>query len=458
MFENTLLIIKADYMDRRKTLLQYLMRRGFQIQGQRHLLFSVEKAAEFYADLVDTPYFMIQVTLLSKGNSEAYILTKKNAVEDMLNILVYIHEPIFPLEQLKFCKKADIIGPMMHELYDIVNQKDDKDANKGWKTKLAEALDLSHAGLPQISNLCNYSPSPNMLGKAIQTKATSFKPIRLHPGAGTGSTATLKSHAISYTTQGTTLDSSSSSCISCTSFESIDKCLRQAYRKVPLADLIKAKTAPLEISGSEKDLQKIEMGEEKQIEMEMLEEYFKAEMKSIGEEQSMHEQNVSSIEISSVSSMEVSSAAEAAAEDSAGKELVAEVSIAIKSIASEAPIEGTTAIEPRVEKSAISLPGVGENVTAEIVSEKAVGFAVSAGNIGEELVAEEPIVDQPVNKGIISEEPVAEKQIAAVPSAAEPSVTAADEHTVEEIPIREENQIPQELAAQELAEQPAVAD
>lgn len=88
MFENTLLIIKADYMRRRKTLLKYLMRRGFQIQGQRRLLFSVEEAAEFYADLVDTPYFMIQVMLLSKGNSEAYILTKKNAVEDMLNILV----------------------------------------------------------------------------------------------------------------------------------------------------------------------------------------------------------------------------------------------------------------------------------------------------------------------------------------------------------------------------------
>uniref|UniRef100_A0A1B0A802 Uncharacterized protein n=1 Tax=Glossina pallidipes TaxID=7398 RepID=A0A1B0A802_GLOPL len=357
----------------------------------------------------------------------------------------YIHEPIFPLEQLEFCKKAHIIGPTMHELYDIVNQKDDKDANKAWKIKLAEALELSHAGLPQISNFCNYSPSPNMLGKGIQTKATSFKPARLHPG--TGSTATLKSHVISYTTQGTTLDTSSSSCISCTSFQSIDTCMRQSHRKVPLADLVKAKTAPLEICGSEKELQKIEMGEEKQIEMEMLEEDFKAEMKSIGEEESMHEQNVSSIEISSVSSMEVSSAAGAAVEDSVGKEFVAEKSFAVKPTTSEAPIEETTAIEPRAEKSTVALPGVGKNVTA----------AAAAGNIGEELVAEEPIVEQPVTKGVITEEPVAEQQIVAVPSAVEP-VTTADEHVVDENPIPEENQIPQELAAQELAEQRAVAD
>lgn len=369
-----------------------------------------------------------------------------------------IHEPIFALEKLAFCKKAHIIGPMAHELYDIVNQKDDKDANKSWKIKLAEALELSHAGLPQISNFCNYSPSPNMLGKAIQTKATSFKPVRLHPGAGTGSTATLKSHAISYTTQGTTLDTSSSSCISCTSFQSIDTCMRQSYRKVPLADLVKAKTAPLEICGSEMELQKIGMGEEKQIEMEMLEEEFEAEMKSIGEEESMHEQNVSSIEISSTSSMDVSSAAGASVEDSVGKELVAAKSIVIKPTASKAPIEETTALELRVAKSAVALPGVGENVTAEIVSEEAVADAAAAAeNIGEELVAEEPIVEQLVTEGVTTEEPVAENEVVAVPSAVEP-VTTADEHAVDENPIPEENQIPQELAAQELAEQPAVAD
>uniref|UniRef100_A0A1B0BME9 Nucleoside diphosphate kinase-like domain-containing protein n=1 Tax=Glossina palpalis gambiensis TaxID=67801 RepID=A0A1B0BME9_9MUSC len=478
MFENTLLIIKADYMHKRKILLKYLLRRGFQIQGQRHLSFTVEEAAEFYSDLVDTPYFMMQVMLLSKGNSEAYILAKKNAVEDMLNILVcyfgssiemdryihittcsrktqreisyifpnYIHESIFPLEQIKFCTKAHVIGPMIHELYDIVTQKDDKDANKTWKMKLAEALESSHAGLPQISNVCNYSPSLNMLGKAVQTKATSFKPIRLHPGAGTGSTATLKSHVISYTTQATTFDSSSSSCISCTSFESIETCMRQSYRKVPLVDLVKAKTAPLEICGSERELQKIEMGEEKRIEMEMLEE---AETKSIGEEESTHEQDVFSIEISSASSMEISSGEGAAVEDSVGKELVAGESIVVEPTASAAAIEDTNAIEARAEKSAVALDVIGEDVTAGIVTEEVVGYeSPSVGNIGEEPADENPIVEQPVTKGLITEEPVAEKQVVAVPSAvlSEPVTTDGD-HA-----FNEENQIPQEVTEQELAE------
>lgn len=87
MFEDTLLIIKADYMHRRKQLLMYLLKSGFQIQGQRRLLFSPELAAEFYDDLSDSPSFMMYVILLSKGNSEAYILAKNNAAQDLLEIM-----------------------------------------------------------------------------------------------------------------------------------------------------------------------------------------------------------------------------------------------------------------------------------------------------------------------------------------------------------------------------------
>lgn len=87
MWENTLLIIKADYMRNRKILLNYLLKRGFQIQGSRCLLFSPEQAAEFYKDRADDIDFMVLVILLSKGISEAFVLAKDNAVRSLVDIM-----------------------------------------------------------------------------------------------------------------------------------------------------------------------------------------------------------------------------------------------------------------------------------------------------------------------------------------------------------------------------------
>lgn len=75
-------------MAKRKHLLIYLLQNGFQVQGQRKVKFTPELAAEFYRDISEEPEFMFQVILLSKGPSETLILTKENAVEDLLNSMV----------------------------------------------------------------------------------------------------------------------------------------------------------------------------------------------------------------------------------------------------------------------------------------------------------------------------------------------------------------------------------
>lgn len=88
MFEDTLLIIKSDYLNKRKFLLKYLLQKCFQIQGNRRLRFTPEMAADFYNYIGDGALFMVQVIMLSKGNSEAFILAKEDAVKDLIDTLV----------------------------------------------------------------------------------------------------------------------------------------------------------------------------------------------------------------------------------------------------------------------------------------------------------------------------------------------------------------------------------
>lgn len=88
MFQDTLLIIKCDYMHKRKQVLLKLLQSDFQIQGNRRVLFTPEHAAEFYSHMAEDKLFMLQVILLSKGKAEAFILTKENGVEDLLNTMI----------------------------------------------------------------------------------------------------------------------------------------------------------------------------------------------------------------------------------------------------------------------------------------------------------------------------------------------------------------------------------
>lgn len=88
MFEDTLLIIKSDYLHKRKFLLKYLLEKCFHIQGSRRLHFTPEMAADFYNYIGDGALFMVQVLMLSNGNSEAFILTKEDAVTNLMETLV----------------------------------------------------------------------------------------------------------------------------------------------------------------------------------------------------------------------------------------------------------------------------------------------------------------------------------------------------------------------------------
>lgn len=83
-----MLIIKANYLRKRKTLLTHLLNKCFQIQGNRRVRFTPEMAADFYNYVGDGALFMTQVIMLSNGNAEAFILAKENAVTDLLNTLV----------------------------------------------------------------------------------------------------------------------------------------------------------------------------------------------------------------------------------------------------------------------------------------------------------------------------------------------------------------------------------
>ncbi|KAL9897850.1 uncharacterized protein ACN427_006225 [Glossina fuscipes fuscipes] len=284
MFEDTLLIIKADYMHRRKQLLIYLLKNGFQIQGQRRLLFSPELAAAFYDDLVDSPNFMMYVILLSKGNSEAYILAKNNAAQDLLNIMTcyfgtsaeldcnvhvttchlkvqreisfifpnYIYEPIYCPEKLAFGTRNPIIKPLLQKLYDITTETE-PDHNKVWKVQVADYLNSSNKNLPRISNLGIRTTLRNVQERAQQTKFTTFKQFKVHPGLDRGSAATLKSQI----SGGSSVHISTSSCVSCSDFGSTDERIWHIHRKEPLTDLIKKKTAPLTpaLSETEKEEQ-----------------------------------------------------------------------------------------------------------------------------------------------------------------------------------------------------------
>ena len=88
MFTDTLLIIKCDYLHKRRNILLKLLEVGFQIQGSRRVLFSPENAAEFYSENSEDRCFMLQVILLSKGVAEAFILAKTDAVDELIKHMV----------------------------------------------------------------------------------------------------------------------------------------------------------------------------------------------------------------------------------------------------------------------------------------------------------------------------------------------------------------------------------
>ncbi|KAM7362534.1 uncharacterized protein ACRADG_013168 [Cochliomyia hominivorax] len=275
MFQDSLLIIKSDFLTKRKPLLLFLLQQGFFIKGQRKICFTPELAAEFYEDQAEDPGFMLKVILLSKGNSEAFILCKESAVEDLLNQMVcyfgtstemeqnihvtkslskvqqeitfifpnYIFEPIFCPDQNKFCTNNPLLDTTISTLYDIVTNPE-IDPHKSWKVKLAEALALANKSVPQVSNQCSHNPKLNVQEMAQQTKITCLKHEKDEK-----EDENISKIFSDFSKDFTSFNVTTSSCISCSSFDSAAKCVQQTHEH-PLSMIIKARTVPLAMSES----------------------------------------------------------------------------------------------------------------------------------------------------------------------------------------------------------------
>ncbi|XP_017101101.2 uncharacterized protein [Drosophila bipectinata] len=248
MFENTLMIIKPDYLHKRRPVLLKLLSEGFQLQGNRRLAFSPETAAEFYADYADEKGFMLEVILLSKGVSEAFIVTKTNAVQELLNIMIcyfgsasdlernvhvtknagcvareinfifpnYIHEPTHMFDRNNFCTRP-MLKPLFSEIYDILQNTDCSQDN--WKVRVSDYLVRSNPAVPQISNQCQQRPEVGIQNKSQQTAMT-YAPLPSATGVQPRTKKTDSSTSpLTSTSPHSSMLLSSSSCVTCGGFE-----------------------------------------------------------------------------------------------------------------------------------------------------------------------------------------------------------------------------------------------
>lgn len=99
---------------------------------------------------------------------------------------------------------------------------------------------LTNEALPQISNQCSYNSQLNMQDTAQQTKITCFKPEEIKGNVFKG----FSLSDMSLSKYCSSLNITTSSCVSCSGFESGAECVKQTYQQ-SLEEIIKARTAPL---------------------------------------------------------------------------------------------------------------------------------------------------------------------------------------------------------------------
>ncbi|XP_017000584.2 uncharacterized protein [Drosophila takahashii] len=256
MFENSLLIIKPDYLHKRRPVLLKLLSEGFQLQGNRRIAFSPETAAEFYADYADEKGFMLEVILLSKGVSEAFIVTKENAVQELLNIMIcyfgsaselernihvtknsnsvareinfifpnYIHEHHQMFDHNNFCNRP-MLKPLLEEIYDIMQNVDCSQEN--WKVRLSDYLVRSNPKMPQVTNQCQQRPDVGIQDRSQQTTMT-YAPKPSVRGVPPRDKKTQSSSTpLSSTSPHSSMLLSSSSCVTCGGFERTEPCISE---------------------------------------------------------------------------------------------------------------------------------------------------------------------------------------------------------------------------------------
>lgn len=160
-----------------------------------------------------------------------------------------IHEPIYCVDQMQFCKQNTVIGPLIAEMYNMLKFPDEE-PDKSWKRKIAEFLLRDNPNLPRITNICNRCLRKNFVETPQQTIITSMKqdrePLRSFR-KGLKITPSFHTQDLSADTVDSSLNVTSSSCISCSIFSSQDNLATQqhTYPKKPVEEVITIKTVPL---------------------------------------------------------------------------------------------------------------------------------------------------------------------------------------------------------------------
>ncbi|XP_030369745.1 proteoglycan 4 isoform X2 [Scaptodrosophila lebanonensis] len=252
MFENSLMIIKSDYLHKRRPVLLKLLSKDFQIQANRKINFSPELAAEFYVDNADEEGFMLDVIELSKGTAEAFILTKENGVEELRNTMIcyftsasemehnvhvtklpdnvareinfifpnYIHEPTPMFDRHNFCNRP-MLKPLIAEIYDILQNADCSQDN--WKVRVSDYLIRSNPALPQVTNQCTMRPEVGVQERSQQTVVSYASPAKAAQPADYKSMSSSTAQPSS-TSPHSSMLLTSSSCLTCGGFDRTQPC------------------------------------------------------------------------------------------------------------------------------------------------------------------------------------------------------------------------------------------
>lgn len=141
-------------------------------------------------------------------------------------------------EQAKFCADNPVIEKTINALYDIVTNPK-KEEHKSWQEKLAESLIGTNRDLPNISNLCSYNLDLNKQDTAQQTDISSLMI------EGRKDNALRKTSSNDISKNCSSLNFTTSSCLSCSGFESGAVCFQRPSQN-PLEQIVRDRTANLE--------------------------------------------------------------------------------------------------------------------------------------------------------------------------------------------------------------------
>lgn len=132
---------------------------------------------------------------------------------------------------------------MKSEIYATVTEPE-SDNRKIWKQQLVDWVIFPHKDRPGVSGQCSHHPDLNLRETAQQTDDVTV----LKHGCRKGDQENHHISDMCFDSDGTSLNLTTSSCVTCSNFSSTDICAHQ--KRPPFIDVIKAKTAKLTIPKS----------------------------------------------------------------------------------------------------------------------------------------------------------------------------------------------------------------